>query len=151
MAQGLSCCKARWIFLNQGSNPCPPKWQTSSYPLYFQGSPSPSSPTQSQRPLQRCHGSPSSLSSYQPRFCPQTPLFPDAFSSPHLLPCPYLPALLHNPLVFQTPVKASSTVQPPLLEILSKSDFQSIIYCLFLIQHFIGVCAHYMCMLGLIN
>ena len=39
MAQGLSCSKAREIFLDQGSNLCPPHWQADSYPLDHHGSP----------------------------------------------------------------------------------------------------------------
>ena len=84
-----------------GIKPMSPAVQTNSYPLYFQESPSPSSSTQSRWPLQRCHSSLSSHSSYQPRSVPnlwkhQTSLFSDAFSPSYLLHCPYLPALLHK-------------------------------------------------------
>ena len=35
---GFSCSEACGIFLDQGSNPCPLRWQADSYPLYHQGS-----------------------------------------------------------------------------------------------------------------
>ena len=35
----LSCPAASGIFLDQGSNPWPLRWQVDSYPLYHQGSP----------------------------------------------------------------------------------------------------------------
>ena len=38
VAHGLSCSVACGIFLDQGSNPCPPHWQVGSYPLCHQGS-----------------------------------------------------------------------------------------------------------------
>ena len=39
MANGLSCSGARGVFLDQGSNPCPLRWQVGSYPPCHQGSP----------------------------------------------------------------------------------------------------------------
>ena len=36
MPHGLICSKACGIFLDQGSNPCPPYWQIDSYPLCHQ-------------------------------------------------------------------------------------------------------------------
>ena len=37
--KGLSCSVACGIFPDQGSNPCPLRWQAHSYPLHHQGSP----------------------------------------------------------------------------------------------------------------
>ena len=37
----LCCSSACGIFLDQGSNPCPPHWQADSSPLYHQGCPDP--------------------------------------------------------------------------------------------------------------
>ena len=39
VAHGPSCSKARGIFRDQGSNPCPLHWQADSQPLRHQGSP----------------------------------------------------------------------------------------------------------------
>ena len=39
MAHGLSCSTACRIFPDQGSNPCPLRWQADSQPLRHQGSP----------------------------------------------------------------------------------------------------------------
>ena len=39
VAHGPSCSAACGIFPDQGSNPCPPHWQTDSQPLSHQGSP----------------------------------------------------------------------------------------------------------------
>ena len=39
MAHGPSCSAARGIFPDQGSNPCPLRWQADSQPLRHQGSP----------------------------------------------------------------------------------------------------------------
>ena len=41
VAHGPSCCTARGIFPDQGSNPCPLHWQADSQPLRHQGSPNP--------------------------------------------------------------------------------------------------------------
>ena len=42
VACGFSCSVACGIFLDQGSNPCPLRWQADSYSAYHQGSPYPS-------------------------------------------------------------------------------------------------------------
>ena len=39
VAHGPSCSTACGIFLDQGSNPCPPHWQADSQPLHHQRSP----------------------------------------------------------------------------------------------------------------
>ena len=39
MVHGLSCCRVRGIFPEQGLNLCPLHWQADSCPLYHQGSP----------------------------------------------------------------------------------------------------------------
>ena len=38
-ARGLICSMSRGIFLDRGSNPCPPHWQMDSQPLNHQGNP----------------------------------------------------------------------------------------------------------------
>ena len=40
VAHGPSCSAAYGIFPDQGSNPCPLRWQADSQPLHHQGSPS---------------------------------------------------------------------------------------------------------------
>ena len=40
VTHGLSCLTACGVFPDQGSNPCPLHWQTDSYPLWHQESPS---------------------------------------------------------------------------------------------------------------